>query len=91
MKRKQLILACMLMVMVDMQKIEALGLCPILATAYGLSISVPNDNILCSPFRDIFENVRGAEEEKKADKKRDSSFGSALGGFNYADDWDAWK
>lgn len=77
--------------MVDMQKIEALGLCPILATAYGLSISVPNDNIQCSPFRDIFENVRGAEEEKKADKKRDSSFGSALGGFNYADDWDAWK
>ena len=73
---------------VDMQKIETLGLCPILSTAYGLSISVPDDNIKCSPFRDIFESVRGAEEEKK---RHDSNFGSAYGGFNYADDWDAWK
>src|SRR5574344_148667 len=37
---------------IDMQKIEALGLCPILLTAYGLSISVRDDNIKCSPFRD---------------------------------------
>lgn len=73
---------------IDMQKIEALGLCPILSTAYGLSISVPDDNIKCSPFRDIFESIRGAEEEKK---RHDSNFGSAYGGFNYADDWDAWK
>ena len=74
---------------IDMQKIEALGLCPILSTAYGLSISVPDDNIKCSPFRDIFESIRGAAEEEK--KIHDSNFGSAYGGFNYADDWDAWK
>lgn len=73
---------------IDMQKIEALGLCPILSTAYGLSISVPNDDIKCSPFRDIFESVRGAEEENK---HHDNNFGSVYGGFNYADDWDAWK
>lgn len=73
---------------IDMQKIEALGLCPILSTAYGLSISVPDDNIKCSPFRDIFETIRGAEEEKN---HNDNNFGSAYGGFSYADDWDAWK
>lgn len=73
---------------IDMQKIEALGLCPILSTAYGLSISVPDDNIKCSPFRDIFESIRGADEENK---HHDNNFGSAYGGFNYADDWDAWK
>lgn len=73
---------------IDMQKIDALGLCPILSTAYGLSISVPDDNIKCSPFRDIFESIRGAEEEEK---HHDTTFGSAYGGFSYADDWDAWK
>ena len=73
---------------VDMQKIEVLGLCPILSTAYGLSISVPDDNIKCSPFRDIFKNIRGAKEEKK---HHDNKFGSAYGGFSYVDDWDAWK
>ena len=75
---------------IDMKKIEILGLCPILSTAYGLSISVPDDNIKCSPFRDIFESIRGLEEEKSK-KTVDSNFGSAYGGFNYADDWDAWK
>lgn len=75
---------------IDMKKIEILGLCPILSTAYGLSISVPDDNIKCSPFRDIFESIRGLEEENSK-KTVDSNFGSAYGGFNYADDWDAWK
>lgn len=70
---------------VDMQKIESLGLCPILSTAYGLSISVPDDNIKCSPFQDIFESVRGVDEDVN------SSFGEAYGGFNYGEDWDAWK
>ena len=75
---------------IDMKKIEILGLCPILSTAYGLSISVPDDNIKCSPFRDIFESIRGLEEENSK-KTVDSNFGSAYGGFNYADDWVAWK
>ena len=75
---------------IDMKKIEILGLCPILSTAYGLSISGPDDNIKCSPFRDIFESIRGLEEENSK-KTVDSNFGSAYGGFNYADDWDAWK
>ena len=75
---------------IDMKKIEILGLCPILSTAYGLSISVPDDNIKCSPFRDIFESIRGLEEENSK-KTVDFNFGSAYGGFNYADDWDAWK
>ena len=75
---------------IDMKKIEILGLCPILSTAYGLSISVPDDNIKCSPFRDIFESIRGLEEENSK-KTVDSNFGSAYGGYNYADDWDAWK
>lgn len=75
---------------IDMKKIEILGLCPILSTAYGLSISVPDDNIKCSPFRDIFESIRGLEEENSK-KTVNSNFGSAYGGFNYADDWDAWK
>ena len=75
---------------IDMKKIEILGLCPILSTAYGLSISVPDDNIKCSPFRDVFESIRGLEEENSK-KTVDSNFGSAYDGFNYADDWDAWK
>ena len=69
-----------------MDEIIANELCPILSTAYGLSISTEDDNIIEKPLRDIFEKMRGAEEQKKA-----SRFGSAYGEFNYADDWDAWK
>ena len=70
----------------DMDEIIANELCPILSTAYGLSISTEDDNIIEKPLRDIFEKMRGAEELKKT-----SRFGSAYGEFNYADDWDAWK
>ena len=66
-------------------------LCPILSTAYGLAISTENDNITMKPFRDIFENIRGIEEEHHHKTSRDTTFGSAYGGFSYADDWDAWK
>ena len=61
-------------------------LCPILSTAYGLSISVNNDKIEKKTFRDIFKGQRGMKEEDAG-----STFGSAYGGFNYANDWDAWK
>ena len=35
--------------------------------------------------------VRGYEEEHHHKTSRDTTFGSAYGGFSYADDWDAWK
>lgn len=65
------------------------SLCPVLSTAYGLSISVATDEIRKKPLRDIFENIRGAVEERKQKKQR--TFGKALGGFDYGSDWDAWK
>lgn len=43
------------------------------------------------PFRDIFEGIRGLEEEKNIGNRKWVSFGDAYGGFNYSDDWDAWK
>lgn len=61
------------------------ALCPVLSTAYGLSISVATDEITQKPFRDIFELCRGAKEESE------KNFGKALGGFEYSTDWDAWK
>ena len=71
--------------------IKALDLCPILSTAYGLSISVANDDIQCEPFSDVFKSVRGYKEEKNNDRKY--VFGSAISssGFNYNDDYDALK
>lgn len=75
----------------DMDEIIDEGLCPILSTAYGLAISTENDNIKMKPFKDIFEGIRGYEEEHHHKTTRNTSFGSDYGGFNYADDWDAWK
>ena len=75
----------------DMDEIIDYELCPILSTAYGLAISTENDNIVMKPFRDIFENIRGLEEERHHKSSHDPKFGSAYGGFSYADDWDAWK
>jgi len=63
-------------------------LCPVLSTAYGLSISVTNDNIEKKPFRDIFKDRRGDKEDSQ-NKAR--SLGRDYGGFDYGDDWDAWK
>jgi hypothetical protein len=75
----------------DIDEIIDEELCPILSTAYGLAISTENDNIVMKPFKDIFENIRGLEEEHHQKTSRDTTFGSAYGGFSYADDWDAWK
>ena len=85
----------------DIDEIIDKGLCPILSTAYGLAISVENDNISMKPFKDIFEKIRCSEEEfeedsykykKKSKNKRTwGGFGSAYGGFSYSDDYDAWK
>lgn len=77
---------------IDMNRINMMSLCPILSTAYGLSISVADDKIKTKPFRDIFKHIRGVGAENQHKKnKPNSNFGKALGGFNYADDWDAWK
>ena len=65
------------------------SLCPVLSTAYGLSISVATDEIKKKPLRDIFENIRGVKEDSAVKKGR--KFGEALGGFDYGTDWDAWK
>lgn len=75
----------------DMDEIIDYELCPILSTAYGLAISTENDNIVMKPFRDIFENIRGLEEEHHHKSSHDHRFGGAYGGFSYSDDWDAWK
>ncbi len=75
----------------DIDSIIDEELCPILSTAYGLAISTENDNIVMKPFHDIFENIRGVEEMHRRRTAGNHSFGSAYGGFNYADDWDAWK
>ena len=69
----------------DKELFENISLCPVLSTAYGLSISVATDNIEKKPFRDVFEKCRGYKEDTK------NKFGEALGGFDYATDWDAWK
>lgn len=80
----------------DLSKIVALDLCPILSTAYGLSISRPNDKIICEPFRDIFDGIRQTKGKEKTQHspKPKKAFGHDIGGshgFNYMDDWDAWK
>lgn len=55
---------------------------PILSTAYGLSISVTDDNITKKPFMDIFENIRANEQSQNyANNYTSSSY----------DDWDALK
>ena len=59
--------------------VQEKGLCPILSTAYGLSIHMKDDNIHCEPFRDIFANLRNVEEDIIESK------------FSYADDYSAWK
>ena len=67
----------------EMDNITTLGLCPILSTAYGLSIGVPDDNIYCKPLKDIFSGLRDQiieNESEQADEK-----------FNYGEDRDAWK
>ena len=73
---------------VDMNRISALGLCPILSTSYGLSISMTHDNIKCEPFRDIFKLFREIQDEEQ--EKR-FQYGRVFGGFSYTDDWDAVK
>lgn len=45
------------------ENISALGLCPILSTAYGLSIHMADDEVQSEPFTELFRNVRCYEPE----------------------------
>ena len=62
------------------------SLCPILSTAYGLSISMKNDIIKKKPFRDIFKDVRGQGEIPIGE-----TFGHFQYNFDYGLDYEAWK
>lgn len=75
----------------QIDEIRQRKLFPILSTAYGLSISTEHDNIVIKPFNDIFKPLRGYKEEERKVATKQSYFGRALGGFDYADDWDALK
>lgn len=75
----------------DMVRIKSYGMCPILSTAYGLSISVPDDDIRCESFQDIFENIRGAEENHQVEREYVYGRSICSSGFDYGTDWDALK
>ena len=65
-------------------------MCPILSTAYGLSISVANDNINRLQFEDVFNSLRGATEYHQTSRNK---LGGAISsdGFDYGNDYDAFK
>lgn len=44
--------------MMGMREINSQALCPVLSTAYGLSISQTSDEIKCEPFQDVFKTIR---------------------------------
>lgn len=77
----------------DAKEIIDLGLVPILSTAYGLAISVENDNIIQKPFRDICEGLRKAEEErcKMSHRTPLSIYSSDHEGYDSYDDYDTVK
>lgn len=77
----------------DAKEIIELGLVPILSTAYGLAISVEDDNITQKPFRDICEGLRKAEEERRKKSHRTplSIYSSDYDGYDSYDDYDTVK
>lgn len=80
--------------MLDMDEIRESKLCPILSTAYGLSISRATDNIKMKPFNDLFSHMRDYEPDTthpmSHSYKGRSTFGQDIGGVEYAD-YDAYK
>lgn len=65
-----------------------LNMCPILSTAYGLSISVNNDNIIKKPFRDIFKDRRGDTKDDIPEYRKKNPH---MKEFDYGLDDDSWK
>lgn len=77
---------------VDSDKIQEEGLCPILSTAYGLSVSVIDDNIVCEPFDNLFAGLRDCKIDNRDFKKRNKYYDkNNYDSFSYMDDYDAWK
>ena len=81
---------------VDSDKIQEEGLCPILSTAYGLSVSVIDDNIICEPFDNLFAGLKDCEIDDRYTPKSNSMkkkyhHDNNYDSFNYMDDYDAWK
>lgn len=72
----------------DIDDIRRLKLFPILSTAYGLSVSVPNDKIVCEPLREIFSDIR---TKGKCDNNVNDTPNYRKDDFDYMDDYDAWK
>lgn len=72
----------------DIKDIVNKGLCPILSTAYGLSISVPDDKISQKPFRDIFDKMRYKSAGSLYDHKEEDHDNRK---FSLYDDYDTYK
>jgi hypothetical protein len=68
----------------DMDRISALGLCPILSTAYGLSIHMADDELKNEPFRDLFKGIRNYLPGRK-------QYGYHEEHVSLYDDWDSVK
>jgi len=80
----------------DAGEIINLGLVPILSTAYGLAISVKNDNITQKPFKEMFANLREVDKERKRkisglDSQENSRKTHSYTSINDYDSYDAWK
>ena len=71
----------------DIDEIIRLKLCPILFTAYGLSMYKRDDNIEMKPLSDVFKHIK---DDKKG-KHTPLRFGSANEGMDYYLDYDSWK
>ena len=67
---------------------QELSMCPVLSTAYGLSISVKDDIINKKPFRDIFEDRRGDKRDTVPDYRKKNPH---MKEFDYGLDDDSWK
>lgn len=78
----------------DMDEIRIKGLCPILSTAYGLSISRATDNIKMKSFNELFAHMRDFMPDTSHPMSKHyharSSFGRDIGGVSY-EDYDAYK
>lgn len=76
----------------DIKDIVDKKLVPILSTAYGLSISVADDNITKKPFQDIFENMRSEKKTQTYHTHRIRTYGdSGNAATSLYDDYDAMK
>jgi hypothetical protein len=69
----------------ELERIAALGLCPILSTAYGLSIHMADDDVQSEPFTELFKGLRSYVPERSVYRPYDEDRVSVY------NDWDAIK